>query len=124
MASIIHEMLRMAHIKSYLTWIGSRDIPYTYSEVPTPATDNHMITTYLDKNKHWVFLDGTGKDAPINTFTSFIQGKQAMIGLTNDSFALATLPVPDTSANTTIDSSHVSIQDKLVIGKGKITMKG
>jgi hypothetical protein len=124
MASIIHEMLRMAGIKSYLTWIGSRDIPYTYQDVPTPSSDNHMITSYLDKNNKWVFLDGTGKKASIDTYTSFIQGKQAFIGIAADSFQLATVPVIDTSMNQSIDSITIDIKDRMIIGKGKAQLTG
>jgi hypothetical protein len=124
MASIIHEMLRMAGIKSYLTWIGSRDIPYTYQDVPTPSSDNHMITSYLDKNNKWVFLDGTGKKASIDTYTSFIQGKQALIGIAADSFQLATVPVIDTSMNQSIDSITIDIKDRMIIGKGKAQLTG
>ncbi len=124
MASIINEMLGMAGIKSYLTWIGSRDIPYTYTEVPTTYTDNHMITSYQDKNNNWVFLDGTGKKADVDLYTSFIQGKQALVGISNDSFQLVTVPIKDTSVSQTIDSITIDIKGNLISGKGKILLTG
>jgi hypothetical protein len=124
MASIIHEMLRMAGIKSYLTWIGSRDIPYSYNDVPTPSADNHMITSYLDKNNQWHFLDGTGKKAPEDLYTSFIQGKQALIGISRDSFVLVTVPVKDTSVSQTIDSVTFEIKDNKITGNGSIILTG
>lgn len=124
MASIIHEMLRIAGIPSYLTWLGSRDIPYTYNEVPTPAVDNHMITTYLDKNGNWNFLDGTGKHASQELYTSFIQGKQALLSISPDSFLLVTIPVKDTSTSQTIDSITIDINNNIVLGKGKVLLSG
>lgn len=124
MASIINEMLKLVNIKSYLTWIGSRDIPYTYEEIPTPVVDNHMIAAYYNKNKEWVFLDATGKKADINLFTSFIQGKQGMIGISPDSFLLATVPIKDTSCSKTVDAIEISIKDKIVVGKGVATLYG
>lgn len=124
MASIIHEMLTMAGVRSYLTWIGSRDIPYTYMDVPTPASDNHMITSYLDKNNKWIFLDGTGKKASIDMYTSFIQGKQALISISADSFQLATVPIKDTSVNQTIDSITIDIKDNIISGKGTAILTG
>ena len=124
MASIINEMLRLENIKSYLTWIGSRDIPYTYSDVPTPLTDNHMITSYKDKNNNWIFLDGTGKKAAIETYTSFIQGKQALIGITPDSALLVTVPVKDTSFSQTIDSVKIEINQNTIQGFGTVHMTG
>jgi hypothetical protein len=124
MASIINEMLGMAGIKSYLTWIGSRDIPYTYTEVPTTYTDNHMIATYLDKNNNWVFLDGTGKKADVDLYTSFIQGKQGLVGISNDSFQLVTVPIKDTSVSQTIDSITIGIKGNFISGKGKVLLTG
>ena len=124
MASIINEMLRVVGVKSYLTWIGSRDIPYTYDDVPTPASDNHMIASYLDKNGKWIFLDGTGKKADIDTYTSFIQGKQALIGVSKDSFQLVTVPVKDTSYNQAIDSVTIDINDRVIVGKGAAKLTG
>jgi hypothetical protein len=124
MASIINEMLTLAGIKSYLTWIGSRDIPYTYTDVPTPSVDNHMITSYLNKNNQWIFLDGTGKKASIDMYTSFIQGKQALIGISADSFQLVTVPIKDTSVSQTIDSITISINNNTLAGKGKAILSG
>lgn len=124
MASIIHEMLRMAGVESYLTWIGSRDIPYTYQDVPTPAVDNHMIAAYRDKNGGWHFLDGTGKHAAQELYTSFIQGKEAMIGLGPDKYELVTVPVKDTSVSQTVDSITVSISGNIVNGKGRAVLTG
>jgi transglutaminase-like putative cysteine protease len=124
MASVINEMLRIAGVKSYLTRIGSRDIPYTYTDLPTPENDNHMITSYLDKQGRWMFLDATGKSASIDLFTSFIQGKQAFITISPDSFLLVTVPVKDTSVNQTIDSMYINLDGNIVKGKGKVLLTG
>lgn len=124
MASIIHEMLRMAGVSSYLTWIGSRDIPFDYNQMPTPAVDNHMIASYRDPSGKWIFLDGTGKDASWDLTTSFIQGKEAMIGINPDSFLLVTIPIKDTSISQVIDSVYIEMKDQIVIGKGKIDITG
>jgi hypothetical protein len=83
-----------------------------------------MIAAYQHKNKEWVFLDATGKKADINLFTSFIQGKQAMIGISADSFLLATVPIKDTSVNKTVDAIEISIKDKIVVGNGTATLYG
>lgn len=124
MSSITNEMLRIAGIKSYLTWIGSRDIPYTYTDVPTPSVDNHMITAYQDKQKKWHFLDATGKKASIDLHTSFIQSKQALIGISADSFLLVTVPTYDTNINQSIDTITIDIKGKIITGKGKARLSG
>jgi hypothetical protein len=124
MASTIREMLHMAGIESYLTWIGSRDIPYDYTDVPTPTTDNHMIATYIDKQGKCIFLDGTGKNASIDMYTSFIQGKQGLVGISADSFRLVTVPVKDTSVSQTTDSVTIDIKDNRITGKGRAILTG
>lgn len=124
MASIICEMLRFAGINGYHTWLGSRDIPYSYTDVATPYVDNHMIASYQDKAGNWIFLDATGKKAPMDMFTSMIQGKQALIGINPDSFLIVTIPVKGVDVNQTIDSVTIEIKDKVVVGKGKAQLKG
>jgi transglutaminase-like putative cysteine protease len=124
MASIIKEMLRIVGVKAYLGWLGSRDIPYTYVELPTPAVDNHMIAGYKNNKGNWVFLDGTGKKAPINLTTSFIQGKQVMYGITNDTFEIVTVPVSDTAISITNDSIAITINNDTIKGTGKATLTG
>jgi transglutaminase-like putative cysteine protease len=124
MASIICEMLRFAGINAYHTWLGSRDIPYEYTDVSTPYVDNHMIASYKDKEGNWNFLDATGKKAPIDLFTSMIQGKEALIGISCDSFLIVSVPIKDTSVNQTIDSITIEIKDKSIFGKGKAKLTG
>lgn len=91
MANITTTMLKMAGIPAYLTWIGTRSIPYRYAEVPCPMADNHMICTYMIDGTYY-FLDATGKDTPLGTPTSMIQGKEAMIGLGAGKFEIITVP--------------------------------
>lgn len=124
MASIICEMLRFAGINGYHTWLGSRDIPYSYTDIATPYVDNHMIASYKDKEGNWIFLDGVGKKAPMELFTSMIQGKQALIGINPDSFLIVTIPVKGVDVNQTIDSVTIEIKDKVVIGIGKARLTG
>lgn len=126
MASIIKEMLRMVGVNAYLSWLGSRDIPYSYTEVPTPAVDNHMIASYYDNTTNkWLFLDATGKKAPLNLTTSFIQSKEVLIGINNDSFAIAKVPIQDTSISQTIDTVIVTaLAEGIIKGKGKLVLTG
>ncbi|MCG8697678.1 MAG: DUF3857 domain-containing transglutaminase family protein, partial [Bacteroidales bacterium] len=78
--SLLHALLKVAGIDSYYTWIGTRDLPYSYGEFASPIIDNHMILSYKHKDT-WYFLDGTGNYQNINVPTSFIQGKEALIAI-------------------------------------------
>lgn len=98
MSSIQFAMLRAANIKGYLVWIGSRRIPYTYSEVPLKNTDNHMIAAYKN-GAEWVFLDATDPNGIFGLPADHIQGKQAMIGLTDSTYELAMVPVVSAKVN-------------------------
>ena len=119
MAFLIYNMLRYENIEGYLVWIGSRDLPYTYSELPTPLSDNHMIACYKEKNGNYVFLDATDKQVKYGSPTSFIQGKQALIGTTEKFIDTVFVPIISASKNIMIDSTFVTIDNNEVKGKCK-----
>lgn len=124
MASITTTMLKMAGIPAYLTWIGTRSIPYRYAEVPCPMVDNHMICTYI-LNGTYYFLDATGKNSPIGTPTSMIQGKEAMIGMGEGKFEVVTVPVIPAAQNLRIDSVHMNIAEHgMIQGHGSMRAHG
>lgn len=124
MANLIYVMLRNAGIKGYRTWIGTRSIPYTYTEVPTPMVDNHMIATYIDKNgKPW-FLDATGKNAPIDLYTSMIQGKEAMLGISETEHKIIRVPEVEKERNYTYDSIAIALENGALAGWGKLWTTG
>lgn len=124
MASITTTMLRMAGIQAYLTWIGTRSIPYKYNEVPSPLSDNHMICTYIIDGNYF-FLDATGKNAPMGTPTSMIQGKEALIGKGDGKFEIVQVPVIPAEKNLRSDSVYMSIDaNSNVSGNGYMYSTG
>ncbi|MCH2225153.1 MAG: DUF3857 domain-containing protein [Crocinitomicaceae bacterium] len=123
MTSILYSMLTSQGIDAYYTWIGSRDIPYDYTEVPTVAVDNHMICAYNNGEKY-IFLDATGKGINFGLPTPFIQGKQALIGKSTTEHEIVRVPIVASNVNTTIDTVYVSIKEDLVVGRGKVTYSG
>ncbi len=123
MASILHRMLGMAGIKSYLTWIGTRDLAYRYSEVPSPITDNHMITTWESGGKYY-FLDATSKHTPLGFPSSMIQGKEALLAIDKDTYKVVEVPVMDTKANLQKDQFSLRLEGGTLKGTGHFTLKG
>jgi transglutaminase-like putative cysteine protease len=123
MASIIYKMLSYAKVPAHLTWIGSRDIPYRYSDLPTPAVDNHMIATYIQDGKYF-FLDATGQYMPLGLPTSFIQGKEALIGIDSADFKITEVPVTPASASERFDSVNITINNNKISGTGVSFMSG
>lgn len=123
MANLIVNMLNLAGVPGYRAWIGTRDRPYSYAQVPTPMVDNHMIAaTYID-NK-WIFLDGTASFMPYGFPSSFIQDKEAMIGLKPDSFIIVKVPPVAKEKNFHYDSLLLRIEGNVLKGDGKRTYGG
>jgi hypothetical protein len=123
MASIIHKMLSCAKIPSHLTWIGSRSIPYRYTELPTPGVDNHMINTYIN-NGNYYYLDATGQNTPFKLSTSFIQGKEALISMDSLNFEIREVPEIPYTQNQLIDSVEINIDHAKVNGKAISYLSG
>lgn len=124
MANITATMLKMAGIPAYLTWIGTRSIPYRYADVPCPMVDNHMICTYI-LNGTYYFLDATGKNTPIGTPTSMIQGKEAMIGMGDGKFEIVKVPVVPADQNVRTDSVFMDIREQgMIEGHGTYRAHG
>ncbi|MHB1276813.1 MAG: DUF3857 domain-containing protein [Bacteroidia bacterium] len=121
-SSIITCMLKTAEIPSYMVWIGSRDIPYTYSSLPTPNVDNHMIAA-VKRHGQWIFLDGTASHLQYGYPTNFIQGKEALISIDPDSFAVVQVPVIPSQENQFSDSMTMRIEGGVLHGTGKVTLE-
>jgi hypothetical protein len=122
-SSILYEMLETAGLKGHLTWIGTRSIPYSYTEVPTPIVDNHMILAYRDNGKTY-FLDATGRYLQLEIPSSFIQGKEALIGDGEGKFKIETVPVMSPKTSSYIQKTKLSISDDNLIGNGQIDLSG
>ena len=58
-----------------------------------------MIATYINNGKYY-FLDATGKNYPLGFVTSFIQGKEGMVGKGENNFEIVKVPeIPHTCAD-------------------------
>lgn len=121
-SSILLKMLEIAGLEGNLTWIGTRSIPYSYEEVPTPAVDNHMILTYEDGDKTY-YLDATGRYTQIEYPSSFIQGKEALIA-NGKRYKIKKVPVIPAHLNSIEDATLIQISDKDILGKSNTKITG
>ncbi len=110
MANLLYEMLNHVNIESYRTWIGTRDRPYSYFEVPTPMVDNHMINTAIIDNDT-IFLDATDSYVPFGMPSAFTQTKEALLGLDEDSFKVIKVPIQDSNKNTSNVTSTFTLEN-------------
>lgn len=122
-SSIMSAMFNIAGIRGNITWIGTRSIPYSYEEMPTPIVDNHMILTYTNDEKTY-FLDATSRYHPLELPTSFIQGKEALIAVDSSNYVIKTVPIASPDTNRWIDEATFTIQDNQIVGTAKTTMTG
>ncbi len=108
MANLLFEMLNHVGIEAYRTWIGTRNRPYSYLEVPTPMVDNHMITTVMIDGDT-IFLDATDSNVPFGMPSAFTQTKEALVGIDKDNFKLMTVPAQSADKNATKVTSTVTL---------------
>ncbi|HVS97412.1 MAG TPA: DUF3857 domain-containing protein [Puia sp.] len=108
MSSILTLMLRTAGIPAWYTWIGTRDLPYTYTETPLPIVDDHMICT-IRLNDKYIFLDGTDPNCIFGMPTEAIQDKQALLALDDSTYKIITVPIPPKEANLLTDTTILSL---------------
>ena len=108
MSSILTLMLRTAGIPAWYTWIGTRDLPYTYTETPLPVVDNHMICT-IRLNDRYIFLDGTDPNCIFGLPTEGIQDKQALLAIDDSTYRIITVPIPSKETNLLTDSTVLNL---------------
>lgn len=126
MANLTTEMLRLAGLKSYLTWVGTRDLPYKYSELATPGVDNHMIATCELTPGQYVFLDATGKYTPFGMPSAFIQGKEGLLALDATQSKVVPIPAMAPARNGTDDRSVLTLDPAGtgLSGTGRVELSG
>ncbi|MFQ3579843.1 MAG: transglutaminase domain-containing protein, partial [Bacteroidales bacterium] len=107
MSALLVEMFKFAGIPCNLAWIGTRDIPYNFSQLPIPSA-NHMIAVSTIGGTDY-FLDATSSFQSIYFPTSFIQNKEALISINKDLYRIVKVPEVHYSKNISIDSSYLQL---------------
>ncbi len=123
MSSLITALLRAAGLKSYYTWIGTRDIPYDYDEVFLPITDNHMIST-LNIGDEWIFLDGTDPNCVFGFPSEHIQSKQALIAIDGNNYKIIRVPEVEADKNKIVDSTFIRVSENGIVGNMSVYYSG
>jgi len=123
-SNILYSLLKSQYIDAYLVWIGTRDLPYKYTQLASTLVDNHMITA-IKINGEFIFLDGTANNLKFGLPSPFIQGKEAMISLGNcNDYKIEVVPETPYSLNAMHDSCYLKIKGKDVFGQGVFTLTG
>jgi hypothetical protein len=123
MASILTEMVNAAGVPAYFTWIGTRDLPYKFSEVPLPLVSNHMICA-IKINGKFIFLDATDPTCVFGMPTSAIQDKEAMIAVNEKEYKILKVPVMEKNKNILVDTTWMELTPNGIKGKIKQNLQG
>lgn len=123
-SSLLTAMIHAVGLKSSLAWVGTRTLPYKYSEFPAVLNSNHMIAIWWDEQSKPVILDGTTLFHNLGEIPSTIQGKQCIIEKGPDDFQLYQIPLSLPAENVTTDTVWVNIKNGLLNGKGTSSFTG
>ena len=123
MANLTSQMLKSVDVNSHLTWIGTSVKPYTYTNNFTPSTDNHMILTVYKNNEPQI-LDPTYSYGAINYPPFYLQGKEALIALTDSTYQVYEVPVMPKEMNRAVDSTYLMLINGSLLGSSYIHLTG
>lgn len=124
MASLQVKMLELAGITGYVAWVGTRSKPYTYAELPTPGCDNHMIATYKDAHGKWYSLDATGTYSPFGYPSEFIQEKELMVHISDDTYKIVKVELVSGARNLFVDEVTMRLNGETLEGEGVASFNG
>ena len=122
MSSLLVGLIRSVGLDANYTWIGSRNLPYSYHQIPSPIVDDHMIASVEIEGQR-IFLDATGNYTPIGYPTSMIQGKECLIKK-SDGYEIVKVPVIAKEENLMVDTSLVWVENGHLYGKGRTHLTG
>lgn len=126
MSNLMYAMCEYAGVPAYLTWVGTRDIPYTYDELPNPGVDNHMILTAGDPDdlSRFYWLDATSSTVEFGVPTAFIQGKEALVRLAPGQFRVIEVPVMSADYNAIRERVKIRLDDGKLLGDAELRLAG
>jgi transglutaminase-like putative cysteine protease len=123
MSSLLRALLRSAGLDAHLAWVGTRKLPYTYSDLPTTVNSDHMIVA-LDIADTTLFLDATSNQAAFGVPSGFIQGKEALIGVDPEHHRIQMVPIMPASYSTLRDSVRGRLDGNTFVGSGSVRYTG
>ena len=123
MASILTEMMRAAGVPAYFTWIGTRDFPYAFTNLPLPLVSNHMICTIRLKDQY-IFLDGTDPTCIFGFPSEAIQDKEALVSINEKEYKVLRVPVVEKNRNALVDSTWLELTTTGIRGSIRKDLSG
>ncbi|MCB0382685.1 MAG: DUF3857 domain-containing protein [Psychroserpens sp.] len=110
MSNLLYEMLNHVGIEAYRTWIGSRNKPYSYFDLPSIYVDDHVITTAIIENDT-IFLDATSSYVPFGMPSSFIQTKEALVSIDKNTYKVLKVPAQNSDQSVTTVTTNMHLEN-------------
>lgn len=125
MSSIIVKMLDVAGIKGHYAWVGTRDLPYKYTDACGTFIDNHMIAVYYSEaNDQYYYLDATNEYLPFGLVPPHIQEKQVMVYQGPSSYKILDSGVTACEENLNYENCRLKIEGEKLVGHFNINLDG
>ncbi len=123
-SSLLTAMICSAGLTSNLAWVGTRALPYKYSDFPAVSNSNHMVAIWWDEQNKPVILDGTTLFHNLGEIPSTIQGKQCIIEKGPDDFQVYDIPLSLPAENITADTVWINLSNGVLNGRGISSFTG
>ncbi len=124
MANLLRTMLQMADIPAYLVWAGTNSKPYSYYDVPSTVADNHMICAIRDGDNGFTFLDPTNSNLSLGTSPRLLQGKEALIRLSDSEYEIVKVPETASDLNIREDKVSLKVSNGMLQGTNETRLRG
>jgi len=123
-ASLLTALIKSVGEEASFTVVGTRKLPYSFSEYPAITSGNHLIATWWDENNQPIILDGTALHYKPGDIPPFIQGKECLIVKDSANYVLYKIPVDEPEINLTLDTLTLQIDGKHLTGTGVSVSRG
>ena len=124
MAFLLYTMLKPYHLNAMPAWVGTRNLPYKYTELANINTDNHLINVFEDTDGKLYFLDPTSRGLSIDYPSGATQGKQCLVYQTDDSCRILEVPVVPPKKNIVDIQYNLTFSGDTLLGKGNCFANG
>lgn len=123
-SSTIVALIRAIGEQASFATVGTRSLPYKFSEIPFVGAANHMIAIWWKNDTTPIPLDGTSRYTGIYNIPNFIQGKECFIVKNGKEYKIYPIPATKAEDNLITDSIKLQLKANNLIGKGLLKMAG
>lgn len=125
MSALIVGLLDAVGIQAKYAWVGTKRLPYKYSETCGSFIDNHMIAIYQEStSKDYYCLDATNEHLPFGIVPNHIQGKEILIRLDENTYDIWETRLESCDVSTRNETAELSIIENNLTGSFDLSFSG